>query len=1335
MPQQKAATLDKDGFNFNPLTNLDKRKEEDDFDFIESTSPSSFVQSVNEAGVDKASSSVDEDGFSFGSTIQPDVGETFQFGGVSALTGATSIVNSTLDPTEKLDRPQSPALEDIPYEPDENESQFLNSVDHQLNSIKANYYSLIGNDEESSKIMQASELENQDRGGVTGFIGGALLGILPTAVAGGLSLVAAPVVAGSAMITALAYYVTSSMGQAQREIYEYEQETGVDVPFEKEALKTIGYGAIALAVESLGFGSAKLAKSANPQLLRQIGKLFTEKEFGQASKLMVKELPGVFHAAGRAEAGEEGIENTVQNLLTKTYDESRQIQDGLLTSLAAGYGAGAILGSTLRVGAYKSTRAQEQAQLEIDTFIDSQAEIANVQLERAGRVLYASEGLTSTIRPSKPSEFEVLDFSPDVRRMEQQQREDHLNNLKRLQEIENQAQEDELLYSQEYDEGVRYTTEWETQIAELQSLEFDFESPSMFDVEVTPDTDLTSPMFERKTYHEAQLETYDKIANDLKVEGGNNIVLASLDVRLAFRKSKLHGLKVIAAKMQQPIKAFGRVIDVKTRWGGQTGDAMQNLWSIRSMVQNQGHNTIKKIGKTLKGVDNIDDVSYMISIVANDSKYVESQTFQSLSPKDQAITIQAAEIMRTYFTTNEALIKEKQIATQGFYEETSARILDKIEKSKSKKEQKQLIKELQRIKEDLSFVHIPYNLMFMENHLSTGNGLKKMQYLTQKERKTLTIQDIIEPIYSPKGDQIYSSYELPGVFNFDNVIASYADRLGKDVALANIVEAGIADGRIIDITDSNAEEGNYEHGFVQPSPLSRRMLKGKQVDKNVADWLNENTLYQYNPGKFVKVLNAAKHLSFLNPLFLGMYDVVQGLYGGSLSYKLLFNGAYKKAWQSLKETDAEMDQALGYGMESNIMSDTFVNNIKKAVGYGKNDGTLGGKLRQYYHQYILLNSDLVNTGVDVKKQINPLKSIYDVSFNTAWFIDSLVRRTSFYSLRAEGMSIKQAAEETALIHGKYASVPVKLRRTLNKVLYTPTFKIVMGKYFYRMTKDIVKSTKHYDDAGQKALETAFRLFALMTAQSAIMAGLGFEEEEFGRKYTRQVEDTTGKPQQLNITWSAPHNMFFKYVYRFLNTSNDPRTNPLVQFLKANVWELNPVWRVGIQVWGENRDPVTGRKITKQNIAPWKNHLAKIDAASRSIFPLYLKGAGQVAGPLDDLGSTDLDYVGDGMTAKELGLVQKITILPYNFLYLSDPLSTKYINQLNSLGSQIKNLGKDYDVLKISIMSQENIDKYEAENAETRKEQVANILRKVEKLNRKLKVQQEREEENRDRNSR
>ena len=1333
MPQYKTATLE-DEFGVDAkFENLDKQTRLDDefgLSDLEIQSPStdnSFEQLTAKATEFPVGSSMSlEDEFGLSSPTGQGGGQVDLEFGTETVTGATSIVSPSVDPTKNLDRPRLPAEVDV-YEPDEEESQFLNSVDHQLNSIKANYYSLIGQDEEASKIMEASELENQDRGGFTGAAGGMLLGILPTAVASGLSLVAAPAVVGAASITALAYYVTSSMGQAQRELHEYEQKTGTDVPLHTEALKTIGYGVVTLGVEALGLGSMKMARAANPKLLTEIGEAFTKKEFRKAAKLMKDELPGIFHAAGRAEAAEEGIENTLHNLLTTTYDESRQIQDGLLTSLATGYGAGALLGTSLRGGAYFSGRAQDQAQIEINQFIDSQADLVNLELAQQDKILYGTDNKVQSSHIGKPTKPQVLEFNPDMQRFELQQ----------LQKQKEWQQEiDNKLYSQEYDEdlGSRTTTDWEAEIAELQQLEYNFEGEGLLDpLAPMPDRNLDSPLFQSLNPSEQQVQEFDKIAQDLLTEQNDNIILASEDVMMAFRESKLRGLKVIAAKMQQPLKWLGKHLDVEMQLGGTVGTKVQNMKSIEVVYQELGMNKVKEIGKIIQNPDDRAKVSYMISIVANDSKYIESQRFKNMSEKDQAIVLQAAPIMRDYFEQNLTLIKERGISKKGFYEEEVDRILGKIEKA-GKRERRQLISDLKRIKEDLSFVHIPYNLLMAENHLSQGPGLKKMQYLSQLARKTLTLQDIINPIYDHNGKKVFEGYGEPRVFSFDNVIASYAARLGKDVALVDIVDAGKADGRIISISKDNENNNGYEAGYIAPTGMMAKLLKGQQIDKTLANWLDDNYIKEYRPNKFVQVLNIAKHLSFLNPAFLFMYDIVQGLYGGSISYKTLFNGSMGKAWKSLQHLDEVTAGGLSHGMESSIMSDTHVNSIIKAVGYGHNDGTLGGKLRQFYHQYMIVNADLVNSGKSEKVKINPLKSIYTASSNAAWFLDSFVRRTSFYTLLDQGMSIKQAAEETALIHGKYASVPVKTRRLLNKLLYTPTFKIVMGKYFARMTRDIVKATKTYDDAGQRSLETAFRLFALMAAQSALMASLGFEEEEFGRKYTRQIKDTTGKPQQLNITWSAPHNMFFKYIYRFLNTSKDSRSNPLVQYLDANIWELNPVWRVGIQIWGQQRDPQTGERLSKPNRSDAKNLLAKINASALAIFPIYLKGASFAAGPLSELSTNDLDYVGDGMSKEEIDLVSKLTFLPYNFLYLSDQTSTKYISQMNSLNSQFQGLGKDYDVLKASILSDEDKNLYEKGLALERKEAIKIILEKRIKLGRKIEEHMNREKANRKRNS-
>ena len=108
-------------------------------------------------------------------------------------------------------------------------------------------------------------------------------------------------------------------------------------------------------------------------------------------------------------------------------------------------------------------------------------------------------------------------------------------------------------------------------------------------------------------------------------------------------------------------------------------------------------------------------------------------------------------------------------------------------------------------------------------------------------------------------------------------------------------------------------------------------------------------------------------------------------------------------------------------------------------------------------------------------------------------------------------------------------------------------------------------------AGVLIINAAFDLF--MTEFQ------GFKRDEWGRRYVKEIEDEKGEKKEIVQTWSAPSNMWFKYVSRW-NAANKPWIDKkMLRFLEMNRWEFHPVWRtsydlvqnnngLGDEIWNE-----------------------------------------------------------------------------------------------------------------------------------------------------------------------
>ena len=154
------------------------------------------------------------------------------------------------------------SLEELFYKPGPVEN-FFNSVLKTVPYTAASYQALFNQFEESERTMRQAERDWPTAGGVSGFVGQAVGGILPTAAAI-LVPPAAPFVLG--------HYALQSGGTARQIIYSYEQETGTNVSPGMEAVVTIGFGAATFFAERMGLKmlNQTLMKAGIPAI-RELG--------------------------------------------------------------------------------------------------------------------------------------------------------------------------------------------------------------------------------------------------------------------------------------------------------------------------------------------------------------------------------------------------------------------------------------------------------------------------------------------------------------------------------------------------------------------------------------------------------------------------------------------------------------------------------------------------------------------------------------------------------------------------------------------------------------------------------------------------------------------------------------------------------------------------------------------------------------------------------------------------------------------------------------------------------------------------------------------------------
>jgi len=211
-----------------------------------------------------------------------------------------------------------------------------------------------------------------------------------------------------------------------------------------------------------------------------------------------------------------------------------------------------------------------------------------------------------------------------------------------------------------------------------------------------------------------------------------------------------------------------------------------------------------------------------------------------------------------------------------------------------------------------------------------------------------------------------------------------------------------------------------------------------------------------------------------------------------------------------------------------------------------------------------------------------VSDFYSAAWDIAWNnFDFPIRMTTYNYLRRMGYDPRTAAQTAARFHGDYAAVPRSMRIKLNKVLYTPTFKLAMGKLHAEIMASVLKG----EGAGPvgfklsrgKALGAVGTvLLTNLVFDQMMTKGFGFQREFFGRRYSKQVETENGV-EDLFVTFASPQNFTFKYAER-LSKMLQPGVTPetMKRLFTANYYEVTPLATI---LWDtmSNKD-ATGKPI-------------------------------------------------------------------------------------------------------------------------------------------------------------
>jgi len=510
--------------------------------------------------------------------------------------------------------------------------------------------------------------------------------------------------------------------------------------------------------------------------------------------------------------------------------------------------------------------------------------------------------------------------------------------------------------------------------------------------------------------------------------------------------------------------------------------------------------------------------------------------FKQLSKKEQKRLKPGIDFLKDYLEGYQKQYKDRGIELD-FVGNRLLALEEKLTKAEGRKDteaNREIIKDLRaeiKATREIRFAHIP--LFWFQKYEKRGatERIGALKILAKKRRKSFTIKDLIEEGVIKKED-----------VDVLDIIWNYGLRAGHDFAVLNIADAAVKEGQAIKGKKSKVVDGEK---WIK-NPPGTPALKGFLLRKWLADYIYSVTNISrkgWLAAGAQGILTTIKMFQFYNPIFLPGYDLTQHLMA-------IGTGAWKspkyaaEAYRLMRDRPEEYYQILGQGLASKPYESPF-KSLERMREHIKRSGE-----EKTWH----LMKDLFSPRI--------LRDFYQASWTTAWHLDEFVRLMTNQYLKDKGFSPRDAAQGAAMLHSDYASVPRKTREVLNYFLFTPTFKITMGKLYLNMMESAVKEVRRKETTDMTAMyaRSLVHTAAICQAFDSFMNVIGFRTDQWGRRYVKEVMTDEGS-KELVLTWSMPANMFLKYLYRVRDAVGPGVDNSLMTLYKSMSWELHPAWRI------------------------------------------------------------------------------------------------------------------------------------------------------------------------------
>ena len=571
-----------------------------------------------------------------------------------------------------------------------------------------------------------------------------------------------------------------------------------------------------------------------------------------------------------------------------------------------------------------------------------------------------------------------------------------------------------------------------------------------------------------------------------------------------------------------------------------TGLALKRYHPLKNAELEKGLKAIKELKKKHEGLKLTDDEWQLITKLSS-----KESRFEALSSAEKTRYGDVVKDVRKFFDDYAALEKKLGIIEEEWPKSMLRRLLQERDHYKEAikrfqavgKRKTDMQGKIDKLDETIKiindmrpqYIHIPRTWLELFWEKNAENAPKIITEFFH-ERKTIDIEALADYLLA-------KNIIEPKDLDIRRIMGIYSHKAGHKIALAEIFRNAEKEGLIKAIDEAPA---NWQSLPSQKFPT----LRGKKAHPVFVDFFEKNFMKSgFSMPTVGKILGTIKMFQFYNPVFLPMYNIQQAFWTGALTSTKL-PGSVKKAWLSMKNKDGHYWDMHYWGGFSTPFSPSFKEYSKQI------DRALGSS--------------------SAIKKIGRFLNVYQHSWDAAWAAENCLRMVTYHHYLSSGKAPKDAAQLSSWASGDYASIPPAARKTLNKVFFTPSFKISMlaaqgmmiknaGKYLFGGKEQRAAMTGT-EKGMAKMLMPFLTGFAL---REAFMHTLGYKTDQFGLKYSKTVLDEDGNEKELVLHVATPDNVLLRYMHRFKSIPTEP--DKIKAIIDRSKWELHPVWQLGMEL--------------------------------------------------------------------------------------------------------------------------------------------------------------------------